>query len=150
MKSPGFSKALRLAGVCLGLFLVAGTVHAEDLNLKVQLIWGTNDRPGADSKDKPVDPALSKKLSSVFKWKYYYEVSAKEFKVPSRGSKRVTVSAKCEVVVKELEGPQVEVQVFGEGKHVKTVTSKLTKEETLTIAGDDKKECAWFIYFQQF
>ncbi|MBC8002918.1 MAG: hypothetical protein H7X97_10060 [Opitutaceae bacterium] len=150
MKSAGYSKALRLAGVCLGVFLMVGTVHAEDLNLKAQLIWGTNDKPAADSKDKPVDPALAKKLSSVFKWKYYYEVSSTEFKVPSRGAKEVTVSSKCKVVVKELEGPQVEVQVFGEGKHVKTVTSKLTKEETLTIAGDDKKECAWFIYFQQF
>ena len=150
MKSAGYSKAIRLAGIFLTLFVWAGMVQAEDLNLKVKLIWGTNDRPAADSKDKPVDPAVFKKLSSVFKWKYYYEVSSKEFMVPSRGSKRVTVSSKCEVVVKELEGPQVEVQVFGEGKHVKTVTSKLTKEETLTIAGDDKKECAWFIYFQQF
>lgn len=139
-----------MAGVCLGLFLMVGTIQAEDLNLKVKLIWGTNDRPSADSKDKPVDAAVLKKLSSVFKWKYYYEVSSKDFKVPSRGSTKVTVSSKCEVVVKELEGPQVEVQVFGEGKHVKTVTSKLTREETLTIAGDDKKECAWFIYFQQF
>ena len=150
MKSAGYSKAFRLAGVCLGLFLMVGTIQAEDLNLKVKLIWGTNDRPSADSKDKPVDAVVLKKLSSVFKWKYYYEVSSKDFKVPSRGSTKVTVSSKCEVVVKELEGPQVEVQVFGEGKHVKTVTSKLTREETLTIAGDDKKECAWFIYFQQF
>ena len=142
--------ALRLAGVCLSLFVLAGTIQAEDLNLNVKLIWGTNDPPAPDSKNKPVDAALFKKLSSVFKWKYYYEVSSKDFKVPNRGSTKVTVSAKCEVVVKELEGPQVEVQVFGEGKHVKTVTSKLTKEETLTIAGDDKKECAWFIYFQQF
>ena len=36
-----------------------------------------------------------------------------------------------------------------EGKHVRKITEKITKQDSLVIAGDDKNDCAWFILIRE-
>lgn len=136
----------------IALFCLLGfpifQASAEEMKLEVQLIWGTNDSKSPDSNHKPLDPALVKKLK-MFKWKNYFVVSRHQVTVPNREAKTVKLSPQCQIEIKELEGPRVEVNVYGEGKHVKKITEGLTRQGLLTIAGDATNDCAWFIMIRQ-
>lgn len=130
-------------------FFAAHPVAAEDLKMDVQLIWGTNDEKSPNPKHKPVDDALDKKLKKIFKWKHYFAVKRQQLNVPSRQAKKVDLSEKCSIEIVELEGPKVEVRLFGEGKLINKTTKGLTRGEIITLAGEDKEETAWFVILQQ-
>ena len=137
--------------LCLGLlFAWVGLLPAVagDMKLEIQLIWGTNDEKSPDPSHKAVDPAVAKKLA-IFKWKKYYLVRRQEITLPSRSAKKIALSKQCEIEIKELEGPRIEVNVFGQGKHVLKKTENISKDNMLTIAGDDKNDCAWFILIKE-
>lgn len=120
------------------------TVHAANLELEIILIWGTNDAKSPKKEHKPVDKELAKKLH-IYKWKNYFEIRRFKETVPNRDSKRIKISDKCEIVIKELEGPKVEVELYGEGKLINRTTKQLDKSEYFVLAGDDKNDNAWFI-----
>ena len=137
--------------VWFSLFLAcfyANSAGAEEIKLEIQLVWGTNDEKSSSPDHKALDPAIAKKLK-MFKWKNYFVVSRQEVVVPNRASKKIKLSSKCYIEVKELEGPRIEVNVYGEDRHVKKITEGLAKQGMLTIAGDDKNDCAWFIIIRQ-
>jgi hypothetical protein len=132
-----------LAGVCLG---APGT---EELNLKAQLVWGTDDDKPNDAKFKELDHRLRDKLRRVFKWKNYLEVNTQRCGLALNASKRLRMSAKCEIEVKYLRD-QMEVKLYGEGKLVKKVLQPIPSfmaGEFLVLSGDDKEkyEDAWFV-----
>lgn len=139
--------ARRLRGVVIFLLCLtfALPVPAAELKIEARLIWGTNDEKVSDPKCKPVDEATAKKFRKIFKWKNYYEVNRETVVVPSRGNKKLTLSPKCTIDIKELEGPKVEVMLIGEGKPVNKTIYPLAKGESFIIAGDLKNGGAWFI-----
>ena len=127
------------------LLLGAVSVHASELKLQAQLIWGTNDPKPPKPEHKPVDEATSQRLRKVFKWKSYFIVNSQTKIVPSRGSNRFKLSDDCTVEITELEGPKVEVKLIGKGVPVHKSTKELQKGEWFVYSGDDKNESAWFI-----
>lgn len=127
------------------LLLGAVSVHAGELKLEAQLIWGTNDPKPPKPEHKPVDDATSQRLRKVFKWKSYFIVNSQTKIVPSRGSNRFKLSDDCTVEITELEGPKVEVKLIGKGVPVHKSTKELQKGEWFVYSGDDKNESAWFI-----
>jgi hypothetical protein len=131
-----------LALLCFGFVLPS---MASELKVEARLIWGTNDEKVSDPKVKPVDKATAEKFSKIFQWKHYFEVNRETATVPSRQNKKITLSPKCSIDIKELEGPKVEVTLFGEEKAVNKTTYPLSKGESFTIAGDCKDGNAWFI-----
>jgi hypothetical protein len=132
----------------MAMLLAAEAVQASDLKLQAQLIWGTNDEKSPNPEHKPVDPVLAKKLGKIFKWKNYFEVNRQNAMIPSRQSRKLTMSKRCVIEVQELEGPRVEVRLFGDGKLVNKTVEALTPGGLLTVAGPDKNENAWFIVLQ--
>ncbi len=122
-------------------------VAAADTKLEVQLIWGTNGESSPDKNHKVLDPALSKKLG-MFKWKKYFTVNREEISLTSHGAQKIRLG-QCEVAIKQIEGSRYEINVFGKGKHVRKITEKITKEDSLAIAGDDKNDCAWIILIRE-
>lgn len=149
MTHPIIPKLLSAVWVSLlTLLLSVEPAAAADIKLEIQLIWGTNEEASSDASHTPVESVVAKKLS-MFKWKNYFRVSRQEVVVPSRSSKRIALSKKCEIEIKELEGPRIEVNVYGQGKHVKKITENISKQNSLTIAGDDKNDCAWFIVIKE-
>ena|SRR5687767_3713018 len=141
----------RAKAICV-LLLVAflgSQGMAADLRLDAQLIWGTNDESSPNTNHKPVDPVLAKKLKNIFKWKNYFEVKRQQIDVPSRETRKVKMSEKCSLEIVELEGPKIEVRLFGEGKIMNKTIKTLTPGEILTLAGGDKNENAWFVVIQQ-
>jgi hypothetical protein len=133
----------RLGLLVLVAGFLCGPVCAADTCFEARLIWGTNDPETKDPDLKECDPKLVERLKKIFKWKHYHKVNAIEFCVPQGGSKRIALSEKCEISVRDLNQPMVEVKLYGEGKLVKRITQAAI--ECLVIAGDDKNDTAWFV-----
>jgi hypothetical protein len=120
------------------------------MNLHAQLIWGTNDEKPADPGLKPIDPKIAKKLENLpIKWKYYYMVTAKDFSVPEGSTKKIEMSKECELVVKNIDGTNVEVQLVGKGKPAGKVTKGLGIGKCLVTGGDATNSTAWFVLLKQ-
>ncbi|HEY6166539.1 MAG TPA: hypothetical protein VI454_00775 [Verrucomicrobiae bacterium] len=123
---------------------VAG-VKDDQVKLRAQLIWGTNDEKSPNPDHKDLNPELRKKLSGVFKWKNYFEVKNQEMAVPGKGTKRVRLSNQCEVEVKNLGSGMISAKLFGEGKLLVEQRQNFTLKEPLVLGGHDKNKTAWFV-----
>ena len=132
-----------LLGIILTLGASAAELKAEDRKFQAQLIWGTDMEKPDGPELKKVNAELGERLQKVFKWKFYFEVKDVKFVVPEKGTKKVTLSKKCDIEVRDLGKPMVEAKLFGEGKLVKTV--KQAAAQSLVIAGDDRNDTAWFV-----
>ena len=116
-----------------------------------QLIWCTDKAKPADQDLKELNTKLVGKVRRIFKWQNYFEVSRQLLTLPDDEGKRFRVSKRCEVVVKELEGEQIEVFLYGDKKLTNKAVHKygpiLTKGEHLMIGGDDKDNYgdAWLL-----
>jgi hypothetical protein len=128
----------------------AAPARAADLELKAQLLWGTDDQKPKDATFKELDPKIKRKLGAVFKWKNYFEIKAQKILLPGRGAKKVRMSPKCELELKLADEATLEVKLFGEGRWTKTVRQPvraLRQGELAVLAGDDKDKYgdAWFV-----
>lgn len=129
----------------LAVLLIAGFAQAGEIKVESTLIWGTNDEKSPNPQHRPVHPELSQKLARMFKWKNYFQEKRVVQVIPAKAAKRFRMSPKCEIEITELEGPKLEVKLYGEGKWVNTTTKPLKKGEFLTIGGDDKGGNSWFV-----
>ena len=117
--------------------------RAGDMKLEAQLIWGTNDDKSPDPKHKPVDADVKKRLSDLpLKWKNYFEVNRNEFTVPEGESRKVAMSKKCELEVKNLKKNKVEVSLVGKGEKR---TQPLPKGEILVLGGNAPDSTSWLV-----
>lgn len=136
------------AAVVLLLFLATGSTAlaaAPEMNLKAQLVWGTDGGKPKDQTLKDLDQKTKERLKKVFKWKDYFEVDQQGFKVATASKKRVRMSSKCEIEVENLGSSTVEVKLYGEGKMVVRRKEALPEGELLVMAGEDKNDTAWFV-----
>jgi acylphosphatase len=117
--------------------------QAAELKFQIQLVWATDDaKPPAGKDYKPVEPAVRRQIKAL-KWKNYFEVKRIDFTVPTGAIKKVAISEKCELDVKDLGNSNVEVVLFGKGKEVARVKQALRKGEILVPGGDAPNETAW-------
>ena len=137
-----------LGCLLLMTFVSEAKISTGNPTLDVQLVWGTNDDASSDPNHKPLEAPLAKKLG-MFKWKNYFTVKQQKVALAGDGAKKVRLSKRCEIDVKHLDGGRYEINVYGEGKHVRKITEKITKEDSLVIAGDDKNDCGWFILIRE-
>lgn len=123
---------------------------SDTITIDARLIWGTNE-PKTDSKLKSVGPRLSDKLKhSPFKWEYYYECNAqKPFTLKRKEGKRVTMSKRCEIEVTNLGNSTIQLDLYGNGQLVNTVTQALPKGEFLIVGGESENSTAWFVVVRQ-
>lgn len=114
----------------------------EQANLKLQLIWGTDEKV-ENNKFKEVSEDCKKKLSEFLKWKNYYQISAR-YVVANEKDQKIQMSKKCEVVISQTDDV-VEATVYGEGKLVLKKKMKVTPQIPQSIGGKDEKGNAWVI-----
>src|SRR5262247_2240653 len=91
-----------VAALALITSLVALAGGTDDLALHAKLVWGANSEKPRDPKVQPVDAETAKKLSKVFKWQSYYEVSRTNFTVSAGSKQKVPMSSKCEIEVEYI------------------------------------------------
>ncbi len=139
------SRCSRGALVCLSL-LLATVALAGEAKFEALLIWATNDSKSPDPKHKPVEADIEKKLAELpLKWKHYFEVNRKTFEVARNSSDKVTLSEKCSLEVKDMDGKKVEVSLVGKGEQVLKRTQPLPKGEILVLGGNAPNATAWLV-----
>jgi hypothetical protein len=128
-------------------FLVCTEAYAgaADLKIEAQLIWGTDDNTPPDGKNcRPVSPDIEKKLKDLpLKWKHYFEMHRQTASVPLNDPVHVALSDKCELVIKNVGGGNVEVSLIGKGKEVVKRSQALPKGDILALGGNAPNSTAW-------
>jgi hypothetical protein len=139
----GFVAALWL------LPLAAPGAPAGEMQFQVHLVWATDDPKPPQGKDyKPLEPEIRKQVKAL-KWKNYFEVRHLDFAMAPGTSKKVSISDKCSIELKDLGNSNVEVVLIGKGKEVARVKQTLRKGEILVPAGDAPNETAWLAILQR-
>lgn len=138
-----FALLFALSIICLALAR-PGEVQADDLKLEARLIWGTNDKASPDPKHKSIDTPLTRELAAKFAWKHYFEVNRKDVALPPGAVKKVELSEKCSLEMKNLGDNRLEVKLFGSGKFVSKTVESIPKGKWLALAGDSENKTAWF------
>jgi len=144
---------IAMAAVVVALFGWLATLPSclgADLNLKTQLLWGTDDEKPKDAAFKELDPKIKKKLCQVFKWKNYFEINQQKLSLSPKETKKLKMSSKCELDLRFVDDNTLEIKLFGEGKWTKTIRQSvkaLNQGELAVLAGDDKDKYgdAWFV-----
>ena len=133
------------------LTLANPCAHAADLKFEAKLIWGTNEKESPDPKHKPVSPEIKKKLEGLpLKWTNWFVVNSETFSVPHGGSKKVGLSEKCQVEVKDLGNSKIEVTHFGKGKEVWKGSQVLNKGEVFPVLGGNAPNAtAWLMVLKR-
>jgi hypothetical protein len=135
-----------LLGFLAALLLVPRAIagaSAADMQFQVHLVWATDDPKPPEGKDyKPLEPEIRKQIKAL-KWKNYFEVRHVDFSVSPATAKKVPISDKCSIEVKDLGNSNLEVVLIGKGKEVARVKQALRKGEILVPAGDAPNETAW-------
>lgn len=132
-----------------GLFVV-GCAHlraqaAEELKLQAQLVWATDDPKPPEGKNyKAVEPEIRKQLKAL-KWRNYFEVKRIDFTLAPVATKKIALSDKCELDVKNNGNSNLEVTLFGRGKEAARQKQALPKGEILVLAGNAPNETAWLV-----
>ena len=124
------------------------SVHAEGegIKLEAQLIWATNDKEDPNPKHKPVASEIREKLNQLpLKWVNYFEVNKLPVEIPKGESRKVKLSDKCEVEIKNLDGSKVEVALLGKGDPVWKRIQSLPKGEILILGGNAPNDSAWLV-----
>jgi hypothetical protein len=137
------SGAAWLSAALLLLACAALSASAADLKFQVQLVWATDDPKPPEGKNyKLVGPGTRNQLKAL-KWKNYFEVRRVDFSVAPGSARKVAISEKCEMDLKDLGNALVEVVVFGKGKEVARVKQALPIGEILVPGGNAPNETAW-------
>ena len=137
---------LTVTTICVVGFVGASSIHAGEVQVEAQLIWGTNDPSSPNPKHKVVEPAISRKLSKApFKWKNYFEEERKTVSIPEGTTKKLKMSDSCEVELKNVGGEKIEAKLFGKGKPVNKSVSPLSNDDILIIAGNAENDTAWLV-----
>ncbi len=137
---------LALAALCVPAL---GAATAEEMKIQAILVWATDDAKPPEGKNyKPLDPEIRKRLRAL-KWKNYFEVRRVDFVATTAGTRKVTVSEKCELDVQALGNSTVEVKLFGRGKEVAKVKGVLPRNEILVPGGDAPNETAWLVILKR-
>ena len=140
----------RLAVWGLLLSLMCATAQAKDLKFEAFLVWATNAEKSPDPSHKPVNKEVRKKLTELpLKWNNFFEVNRKNLAVSRHESEKVELSAKCKIEVKDVNGKDIEVALFGKGQPVLRRTQPLSKGEMLVLGGNAPDETGWLVVLKR-
>ncbi len=123
------------------------TAHGGDRKFEAQLIWATNDKISPDSKHKPVDEDIRKKLETLpLTWTNYFTVNTTNVTVGKGEAKKIALSEKCSVEVKDVDGKKVEISLFGKKGDVCTrQTEPLAKNKIIVLGGNAPNKTGWLV-----
>lgn len=104
---------------------------------------GTNK----EQKDKmEALPAIKDKLSSVFKWKYYYRLNRKKIELKEKETKPVQLSRSASIMVTNIKkNKKISVGLYSEGRMLVQKTQALKPGKHMVLAGNTESDSAWFI-----
>jgi hypothetical protein len=144
------SLPVRLVRLAVLFFAVACLTNfaaqAADMKFEAFLIWATDAGQSPDPNHKPCDAEVRKKLNDLpLKWKNYFVVNSVKFSVSRGGSQEATLSDKCKIEVKHIDGKNIEVSLIGKGKPTVKVPQPLPKGDMLVLGGNAPDSTGWLV-----
>lgn len=132
----------------------ASPAFAAEFKVKAQLAWGTDDMKPNDPSLRELEPKLREKFRHL-RWKNYFVVKAETASAPQKGAKKVSLSDKCVIDVRDKGDGAVEIRIYNvrpgtEPVLVKTDAvsiQKLKDGHVFAFAGDTKEKWddAWLV-----
>lgn len=142
------------AACFFAVYAVAGAALAGEFKVKAQLAWGTDDMKPGDSSLRELDPKIREKFRHL-RWKNYFVVKAETVSAPQKEAKKINLSDKCVIDVRDKGDGHVEVRIYSvkpgvEPTLVKTdavAIQKLKEGHVFAFAGDTKEKWddAWLV-----
>jgi len=128
--------------------------RASELKLKAELVWGTDDSSPPNKNYQPLAPALREKVRQL-RWKNYIVVNSATSS-PAKDSKKVELSERCALTIKDLGNGQIQVSIFNPKAEKPTepvatkvlAADKLKQGHAYIIGGDskDRWDDAWLVF----
>lgn len=146
-----FGTSISVIVCCLALLWAPTSAMSAsgDMKVEVQLIWGTNDSKSPDEKHKEVEAEVKKKLETLpLKWSHYFLVKSTKLDIAAGETKKESLSEKCAVEVKNLNG-SVEVSLFGRGERLVKRTQTFPKKEILALGGNAPNSTSWLVVLKR-
>jgi hypothetical protein len=107
-------------------------------------VRGTDDAQAPEKGAKPIGPKLSKALSSVFRWKHYWEIQRQEVSAQPGQKTRVQLASRRAAEIDLTLPGKRKVTTFQGDKPQTSVTQPVSEAWTL-IGGDRDPKSVWFI-----
>jgi hypothetical protein len=134
--------------ICLALLplALAGAPAAQSsgLTFYLQLIRGNDQNSPPTQSAKPIGPVLTQKLSSVFKWKNYWELKRDCITIKQGGRLRKRLSAQHDVEI-ELPNPDTfTIRIYLNG-HLTRARTQPARDAFCVAGGNAANDQSWFI-----
>jgi hypothetical protein len=133
------------------LWVAQGISVAADMRFDARLIWGTDDPKAPEGKNySPADPEVLRKLRELpLKWTNWFVVNRTNFTARTATPRRVALSDKCELDIKNLGNDSVEIVLFGKGKEVVKRTQAFAMSDTVLLGGNAPNSTAWLVFLKR-
>jgi hypothetical protein len=132
-----------IALTALAICAAAGT---EDLatTFYIQIVHGTDQEKSKNPEWKSIGPKLRKTLSSVFKWKHYWEVKRLSVSTGTGKASRIHLIKERDLEIKVLKSGQAELRLIRKGDLKRKLQMPLETRITI-LGGDADEDQGWFI-----
>jgi len=136
--------------ICLMLGAVSGSeagapeTEGQPLTYYVQLIRGTDQAHRQEAAWKPIGPKLANRLSPVFRWRNYWEVSCQPVSVEKGKVSRCHLSDVRGVEIALINPSEIEIKLYLKGVLMEK-SRQLVRTHMAIMGGDRTKDESWFV-----
>ena len=122
------------------------SLKADSITLSSKLVLGTSKQQEGSKK---VSESIRKRLSKVFKWSNYYELTNKNLTIEDGNTKTTKLSKNASIKVSNRKNGNISVSLFSGGKMLLQKTQRLRSGSYMVLAGKSTGDSAWFIVISQ-
>ena len=122
-----------------------GAAAEPPVTLYVQFIRGTNEQKPKQANWKLVGPKLSKRLSPVFKWQNYWEVSQQAVGVYPGKVAMVPLDESRRLELELVNAKEVEMRVYQNRNLTRKPRQPIHSSHMEIIGGSRERETCWFV-----
>ena|SRR3989442_1207898 len=121
----------------------AGAAAEPPVTVFVQFIRGTNEEKPKQANWKLIGPKLSKRLSPVFKWQNYWEVSQQAVAIQPAKVAMVTLDETRRLELELVNGNEVETRVYQNRNLTRKVRQPIHSKHMEIIGGSRERNTCW-------
>ena len=135
---------LWLSGILFGVFSL-GAAAEEQRKYYIQFVQGTDEEKPPGPGAKAIGPKLSQKLSSVFRWKHYWELGRHEITMEGTRVRTVPLNAVRTLEIESVNESQIELRLYRERHLVRKSRHPSRGKIMFIMGGDQNPDNAWFV-----